>query len=274
MTPAIATTATINARRGSGAIQQGKVGIMGKATGTIARAEQRLRDAKKAMVEIDETLQAFAAEQWPVSPSLLKSQAAAKAELRAAELAERFGHKPGTPETYAALEAIPTNRRQSPITRMYEAGAINDEQLRAAEEIATVAEMIERTVSVRGASLEARVDNAGAGRDVLIESLARVRLEVAYSSWRDRLPTPKRMVLDMVITNRPLVATARVYGVPWRKARAALIHALDRWTDIKEHVWNRIDEEDVRSIYARIGCGSLMPPRVKAERYHEDGEPE
>lgn len=242
---------------------------MGKGMGTIARAEQRLRDAKVALAEVEQTLTAFAKEGWPVGSSLQLKHEAAKKELREAELAERYGHKPGTPETYAALEAIGPSRMQSPIGRMYESGALSDEQYNAADEIATVAEMIERAVSVRGASLEARVDNSGASRDLLIESLGRVRLEMTYSAWRARLPMPRRMVLQMVLTNQPLTSTARAFKVPWRKARVMLIDALDRWSEVKDQIWKAVDEEDVETVYRRLGCGTLVLPKPKPERFHD-----
>ncbi|MFX8813237.1 hypothetical protein ABTM61_20120, partial [Acinetobacter baumannii] len=81
------------------------------------------------------------------------------------------------------------------------------------------AEAIERAVSVKCASMEARVDHAGSARDILVERLAAVRREQTYSRWRQTLPSPKRLVLDMVLTPRSLVATARVHNVPWRRAR-------------------------------------------------------
>lgn len=261
-----ATIETFNARRAFATFNQGTFGTMTKPFGTIARAEQRLRDAKRRVAEIEEQIRPFQSEGWPIPGGIRRDLVAAKAELRAAELAERYGHKPGTPETYAALDAVPSNRRQSPIGRLYESGAIDDDQHNAAEEIATVAEMIERAVSVRGASLEARVDNSGAGKDKLVEHLVRVRLEVTYSAWRLRLPMPRRMVLDMLLTNQPLTATARAYKVPWRKARKVLIDAIDRWIDIKERVWSSVEPDDVESVYRKLGGGTLLGGSVDRKR--------
>lgn len=180
-------------------------------------------------------------------------------------LMDQYGHKRGTPETYAKIDAIPANRRQSPIDRMYESGQITIEQQAAATEIAVVAEAIERMAGVRGASLEARVDNEGASRDVLLETLSRIRLEATYTAWRNQLPMPRRMYLDMILTNRSLVATARVYGAPWRPTRARLLRALDRWHDLKEITWRTVDEGDVQRIYAKLGEGILLPPRPKID---------
>ena len=190
----------------------------------------------------------------------------AEADLARQRLLDKFGHRKGTPETYQRIEDIPENSRQSPIDRMYESGQITIEQQNAATEISIVAEAIERDVNVRGASLEARVDNSGAGRDVLVETLGRVRLELTYSYWRQHLPMPRRMILDMVLTNRPLVATARAYGVPWRKARKWLIAALDRWIDFKERIWTRVDVEEVERAYRMLGAGILLPPMAKSSK--------
>jgi len=125
-------------------------------------------------------------------------------------------------------------------------------QYQAAQEIAQVAEAIERAVSIRCASIEARVDNSGSGRDFIRERLHIVRMEQAYTRWRMMLPMPKRLVIDMVLTERALVATARVHGVPWRKARNYLIDALDRWEEVKGHVWRCVDTDDVLRVEQRI----------------------
>ena len=244
---------------------------MGKAKhqGTIARAEQRLRDAKATLRATEEQIAEIEAEGAAISPNMRRQLTAARAELRSAELHEKYGHRPGTPETYAAIEAIAPNRLQWPIRRMHEGGGINDDQLLAAEEICSIAEMIESAVSVRGASFEARVDQSGSGSAALVEHFTRVRLEIIYSQWRLRLPTPKRLVLDMVLTNQPLTATARSYGTPWRAARMKLIDALDRWCNIKDHVWRSVEAQDIEAQYARLGGGMLVLPRPSTRQRAE-----
>ncbi len=153
-----------------------------------------------------------------------------------------------------------TMRRKSSssMARMHDKGEITGDQWAASQEIALVAEMIERSVSVRGASLEARVDGSGSGRDVLVERLHMVRMERAYTQWRQYLPMPKRMVIDMVLGDRELFVTARVHGMGWPRARRLLLGALDRWIDIRERVWRDVDERDVLARYARIGQGELV----------------
>lgn len=146
----------------------------------------------------------------------------------------------------------------SGLYRMWEKGSITAEQLDASTDIALVAERIERAVSIRCASLEARVDNSGSARDILAERLNHVRAEATYTRWRNRLPTPKRMILDMVLTDRDLFITARVYSMGWPKARRLLIRALDNWIDIKAKVWKDIDERDVTPIHLKLGGGYLI----------------
>jgi len=146
---------------------------------------------------------------------------------------------------------------RSPLLDLRNRGVISDEQYAAACEIATVVERMEATVGIRSASLEARVDNSGAARDLLIETLSQVRREVAYSLWRQWLPYPKRMVIDMVVLQRPTFATARRYKMGLPKAKARLIRALDNWDDAKERVRKMLDEQDVLAAHQRAGGGIL-----------------
>jgi hypothetical protein len=149
------------------------------------------------------------------------------------------------------------NRQQSALGLMHEWGAISPAQFEAASQIARIAESIERAVSLRGARLEPRVDCGGSARDMLTERLSQVRLEMTYNRWRDRLPMPRRMVIDMVISDRDLVATARVHNVPWREARRRLIAALDLWLELREAVWREIDADDAGRAYRQLGEGRL-----------------
>lgn len=144
------------------------------------------------------------------------------------------------------------NRTTSPIAVMHARGQLTAQQFAAAEQIAFTAEAIERAVSVKCASMEARVDHSGSGRDVLVERLAAVRREQTYTRWRLTLPMPKRLVLDMLLTPRSLVATARVHNVPWRRARMLLFNALDRWCDIEERVWRDIGADEMNAALARL----------------------
>ena len=92
---------------------------------------------------------------------------------------------------------------------------------------------------------------------MLTERLSHVRLEMTYNRWRDRLPMPRRMVIDMVISDRDLVGTARVHNIPWRQARCRLIAALDLWLELRDAVWREIDGDDTARAYRRLGEGRL-----------------
>ena len=82
-----------------------------------------------------------------------------------------------------ATKAMTHKRRQSrsALEHMRSRGGLTDEQYYSAQQIAEIAEKIQRSVESRCASMEARVDCAGSGRNALYESLRHVRAEAAYS---------------------------------------------------------------------------------------------
>ena len=187
---------------------------------------------------------------------------ATRREIERERLTKRWSHKnEGTPETHERASKV----RQSPIHRMHALGKITNDQLLAAQEIAGVVEMIERGVSVKSASLEARVDCSNSARDGLIESLGRIRLEVTYRAWRQAIPMPRRMIIDILTSTASYVRIAAKHGLAWRTARRRLVTALDMWLDYRELVRDTIDERDVAARYARLGEGVLLPPRARPE---------
>ncbi len=149
------------------------------------------------------------------------------------------------------------NRQQSALGLMHERGTISPAQFEAAGQIARIAENIARALSLRGSRLEPRVDFGGSARDLLTERLSHVRMEMTYNRWRERLPMPRRMVIDMVIGDRDLVGTARAHNVPWREARRRLIAALDLWLELRDAVWREVGGEDAALAYRRLGEGKL-----------------
>lgn len=144
------------------------------------------------------------------------------------------------------------NRMTSSLAAMHDKGQITGVQFSAALEIARVAEMIERAVSIKGQEIRERVDGGGAGIGPLEEKLTLVRLDRAYTKWRYRLPMPKRMIIDMLVQDQALKSTARSYGMGWPKARARLIFALDRWESVKEWAWDNTDEDDLLRVKRQI----------------------
>ena len=244
---------------------------MGKATKPKAnretkkvRARRDLNKARKVLADLEATAKA-AADRRGVPPAAMRiALERARADVEAKELADKWGHKRGTPETYAKIDAVPPERRQSPLGLMYERGELSEDQNRAYREIGMVSEAIKRGVDVRSASIEARVDCSRGDRDSLVESLGRIRLEVAFTAWRDALPMPRQMILDVIETDRTLAAAGRCYRKDFRTVRKRVVAALDLWTRQKKTAWAMISAEDVAAVYANIGCGALVAPRPRA----------
>lgn len=177
------------------------------------------------------------------------------AEQRALRLAqrdaqERYGHKPyGTVETHVAAQRA----REGALLRLYQSGAICIEQLGAAQEIAAEAERIGSDVQVRTVSLETRVDGGARHGDAFFEALGRVRREVAYSRWRERLPRGLApVVLAMIVDDIGVTAAAKLHRMHPRRAKKALVDALDDWTTTIRSVVKEIDEATVLAAQAAI----------------------
>lgn len=182
------------------------------------------------------------------------------------DLQARWSHKQGAPETLDRIEAIPRRQRQTPLLRMYKSGKVSVEELAAAEQICDVIEMIQRAVAPKTARLEARVDCEGAAKDVLVEGLRRIRLEHAYSIWRDKIPEPKHLILEMIQTNLPYTQQARKFGINWRTARKRLISSLQLWIAVLEDVHKNVSAKHVHEIYDKIGGGTLLAPPPKPKK--------
>lgn len=143
-------------------------------------------------------------------------------------------------------------KSRSALAYMRERGKLSDDEFYSAQRIAEIAEMLERTVAVSSASLEARVDCTGSARDALNESLYRVRAEAAYTEWRSKLPLPRRMVIDMVTQDAGLKAIAREHNMGWPRAQRVLKDALGLWPDILAKHVKRIDQDDLDRQHARL----------------------
>lgn len=150
------------------------------------------------------------------------------------------------------------NRGMSSLVRMHAHGQLTDEQFVSCEIIIRVAEQIGRNASLRGASMEARVDCSRSGSDALLERIEVVRDEMAYTRWRSRLPMPRRMILDMLLVDRPLAATARRYHVGWPKARRQFLIALDEFSRIREAMRRQVDEDDLSAAHSRLALASRI----------------
>jgi hypothetical protein len=220
-----------------------------------ARAESGAQD-RLAMIRASAARRLAALPQRDERPDAFDRLAAAlhrreESERRHEAMIARWQHKnEGTPETHEKANALPERRRQSPLHRMERLGKISSDERAAAEEIAGVAERIRRAGSIRSVSLETRVDFANSGRDQLVESLKRIRLEIAYRAWCDAIPQPRAMVLDMVLSDQSFVQLARAphcgSGPRWPQQRDGMsIGRTSRqftrgW--VQASYWDRLDE--------------------------------
>jgi hypothetical protein len=163
---------------------------------------------------------------------------------------ERWSHKQGTPETHEHA----SRTHQGALAQLHANGTIDNEQLEWAAEIANVHRSIESDVTIGNASLEARVDCSGRGGTVQ-ESIRRVRLHVAYGYWREQLPMPKRLVLDMIVGDAVgyTVAAAR-YRVHNRKAKRLLLEAIDRWPACVTRAYRSVSEEHLEDLNSRLAA--------------------
>ena len=147
---------------------------------------------------------------------------------------------------------------ESALRGMRDKGQITEDQWAAAIELAEVGEVYRRAVSPGCASMEARVDRSrGLGGEELIERMGAVRMQMAYTRWRELLPMPRQLVLDMIHQDQHLFRIARGYNKGWPLARKWLIAALDRWPDIKARVWREVGDREVEAVYWRLGEGRL-----------------
>jgi hypothetical protein len=154
----------------------------------------------------------------------------------------------------SATKAMAHKRRQSrsALEYMRGQGSLTDEQFYSAQQIAQIAEQIERSVGVSCASLEARVDCSGSARNAVNESLYRVRAEGAYTEWRAKLPLPRRMFIDMVTLDAGLSRIAAEHNMGWPRARKMLLKALDEWPAIFEKYAKTIGQDELDRQHARL----------------------
>nr|WP_302054066.1 hypothetical protein [Sphingomonas tagetis] len=169
----------------------------------------------------------------------------------AVQLREKWSHKAvGTPETWEQ-----DGKHTDALIQMEKNGTITKEQVEHAAQIANVHRSIESDVAVKVASLEARVDSSRRGGAVA-ERIHRVRMHHAYTIWRQTLPLPRELTLDMIVGEEGYTVVARRYRVHNRKARRLLIVALDRWPLCVASAFSAIDQETVDAM------NEARPPRV------------
>ncbi|MGF7152628.1 hypothetical protein [Novosphingobium gossypii] len=154
-------------------------------------------------------------------------------------------------ETFT-LARTKRNMATSPFADLFFRGVIDKDQYGASVEITAAAEILTRATGMLASNFEPRVDSSASAHDAILEQVAQVRLSVAYTKWRNMLPMPKRMILDMILEQGSLKAKARKYRLGWPRARKLLIDALDNWIKVREDVARDIDDRDVEWARLRV----------------------
>lgn len=162
----------------------------------------------------------------------------------AVQLRERWSHKQGAPETHEAAAAT----HDGALIQLYRNGTIDAEQLEWAAEIANVHRSIVSGVEVAVASLEARVDQSRSPEGQMVEGFRRIRLHLAYGIWRDALPAPRQLVLDMIVGDAVgYTVAARRHRVHNRKAKRLLLEALARWPGCVDQA-HRVSNSEIEAM--------------------------
>ena len=170
----------------------------------------------------------------------------------AVQIREAWHHKAyGTPETWERS----TRTHDGALIQLQRNGTIDTDQLEWAAQIANVYRSMEADVGVKVASLEARVDESRRHGGRAAESVYRVRMHLAYGYWRELLPAPKQLVLDMIVGDAIgySVAAAR-YRVHKRKAKRFLIDALNRWPLCVAHAFSVAGRDTIAALNAGQQC--------------------
>jgi hypothetical protein len=192
-------------------------------------------------------------------------------EIEAAvSIREAWSHKMnGTAQTHEHA----ARTHADALAQLHANGSINNEQLEWTAQIANVHRSIESDVGVKVASLEARVDTTSRPA-VIAERIHRVRMHRAYGFWRDMLPAPKALVLDMIVGDAiGYTVAARRHRVHNRKAKRLLLDAIDRWPLCVAHAFSIIDQPMVDAMnqaLAPLGVEYGAPRvTVRTETYEQ-----
>jgi hypothetical protein len=183
-------------------------------------------------------------------------------------LAAKWAGSKGTPETMERA----ANTHEGAIAQLHANGTIDAEQLEWAAQIANVHRSIEADVSVKVASFEARIDQSVRGGAVG-ERIHRVRMHHAYGIWRQMLPAPKALVLDMIVGDAiGYTVAARLHRVHKRKAKRLLLEAIQRWPTCVAAAFSAIDQAMVDAMNEAEAPGRLIrhpTDRAPAQTYEQ-----
>jgi hypothetical protein len=143
----------------------------------------------------------------------------------------------GTAETVAHLEH--RQRRPGAIARLYASGAIDADQLAAADKIATTYRAVTADAPLKTASWETRTGGGCGGGDAGLPLVGSVLGEWAIEWWLGRIRQPDAM-LAIIVGDVALTAAAHRHALSVPKARNLVRDALDTW-------WRRYGRGDVVS---------------------------
>lgn len=176
-------------------------------------------------------------QQWKMMKAAATEQLQATSAMeedlaRVVQLRAQWRGLAGTPET---LERA-ARSQQGALARLYRSGAIDANQLAAAEEIRVVVERIRSAVALPIASWETRVD-AGFRPDAAHqERYGNIVGELSYTRWRADAAGPSSMLIEIIVDDTGYSVAAVRYRMSARRARALLIGALDLWWKIRGQV--------------------------------------
>jgi len=213
----------------------------------------KLTRAQLAKASAAAELQAQLREQrdaiWAKRNELAAAEETELRELIAKREAE-WGHKAnGTAATHAD-HADRSKRREGAIARLYDSKKLNDHHVAYAEMIKCAAERVRDSVAVRTASLETRIDVSRRGGE-FFEALGAVRMERAFTMWRQSLPRPA-LVLDIIVEDLGLAAAARRHCVHHKRAGELLVAALNAWPGFSAEARRHVDEDGLARAHARL----------------------
>jgi len=175
----------------------------------------------------------------------------------AVAMEERWSHKAnGTAQTHERA-----GRHTDSLDQLERNGTIAKEEREWAAQIANVHRSIESDVAVKIASIETRVDNGGS-RPLVAERIHRVRMHAAYGFWRQMIPVPRGLVLDMIVGDAiGISVAAKLYHVHKRKAKRLLIEAIKRWPLCVAHAFSIVDQETVDAMNRATAPSRYTPSR-------------
>lgn len=153
-------------------------------------------------------------------------------------LRERWSHKKGTPETHEHVDQA--RRRPGSLARLFESGAIDKDQLAAADQIAEAYRIITADVAVRTASFETRLDGGRHGKAEQ-EQLGRLYADLAYGWWRDAVGGCADALLEVIAHDVGLTIVARRHCISMPRARRMLTDALYLWSQARRRASRMMD---------------------------------